>query len=359
VIDQAGDAHSLARRLDGVKAKDVRAFMADIDRDGLPSVAEARATQRSIERAQAAPELRGTAAEIRMAWSLTASGAGFAAAIEDRGLSLACVSPAEAQASETAHAFAKEIGRFAPRYAEGELVVVNGFGDVYRIDERSTGSTRPEIEKYLANVDTRTLLNVAETRDVMKESSRNQFVAERAEAITELRTADRADNDNLRSAENEAFWEERRERIDEATAARTEKWEAKAEADRARIDPIDLKDIVTKPALVVFDVASGVAESLLDFVGGICSGGKPQPAEFSSAESVQQLIAQRKALAAMENIRESMERGERLRPSDIQNLTPTHLENIKRQGDDYLRYLVEDLQRDRAYLIDYGRTRER
>src|SRR5208282_598368 len=126
VVDQAGDAHSLARRLDGVKAKDVRERMVDVDGDSLPSVAEARATQRSIERAEAAPELRGTAAEIRMAWSLTVSGAGFAAAIEDRGLSLARVSPAEAQASETAHAFAREIGRYAPRYAEGEIVAVNG-----------------------------------------------------------------------------------------------------------------------------------------------------------------------------------------------------------------------------------------
>ena len=50
VIDQAGDAHSLARRLDGVKAKDVRERMADIDRDSLPTVAEARAAQRETRR---------------------------------------------------------------------------------------------------------------------------------------------------------------------------------------------------------------------------------------------------------------------------------------------------------------------
>ncbi len=47
VVDSAGTAHSLARRLDGVKAAEVRDFMADVDRDGLPSVAEARAEQRS------------------------------------------------------------------------------------------------------------------------------------------------------------------------------------------------------------------------------------------------------------------------------------------------------------------------
>jgi hypothetical protein len=47
IVDQAGDAHSLARRLDGVKAQDVRGRMADIDRDSLPSVAEAREQQRN------------------------------------------------------------------------------------------------------------------------------------------------------------------------------------------------------------------------------------------------------------------------------------------------------------------------
>ena len=42
VVDQAGDAHSLARRIDGAKAKDIRERLADIDRDALPSVAQAR-----------------------------------------------------------------------------------------------------------------------------------------------------------------------------------------------------------------------------------------------------------------------------------------------------------------------------
>lgn len=47
IIDRAGTAHSLARRIDGATAKDIRARLAGIDRDGLPSVAEARAMQRA------------------------------------------------------------------------------------------------------------------------------------------------------------------------------------------------------------------------------------------------------------------------------------------------------------------------
>jgi hypothetical protein len=41
VIDGAGEAHSLARRLSGVKAAQLRERMSDIDRDGLPTVEEA------------------------------------------------------------------------------------------------------------------------------------------------------------------------------------------------------------------------------------------------------------------------------------------------------------------------------
>jgi len=46
VIDQGGDDHSLARRIGGVKAAEIRARMADIDREALPSVDEARALAR-------------------------------------------------------------------------------------------------------------------------------------------------------------------------------------------------------------------------------------------------------------------------------------------------------------------------
>ncbi len=46
LVDRAGDDHSLARRIAGVKAAALRARMADIDRNALPSVAEARALAR-------------------------------------------------------------------------------------------------------------------------------------------------------------------------------------------------------------------------------------------------------------------------------------------------------------------------
>lgn len=50
ILDTDAKVHSLGRQLPGVTAKDLRAFMADIDPDGLPSVKEARAILRDTER---------------------------------------------------------------------------------------------------------------------------------------------------------------------------------------------------------------------------------------------------------------------------------------------------------------------
>ena len=45
VVDPQGGTHSLARRIDGAKAKDVRERMADLDASALPTAQEARAMQ--------------------------------------------------------------------------------------------------------------------------------------------------------------------------------------------------------------------------------------------------------------------------------------------------------------------------
>jgi hypothetical protein len=45
IIDEAGGVHSLARRLDGVKAPELRAWMSGLDRESLPTILEAQAVQ--------------------------------------------------------------------------------------------------------------------------------------------------------------------------------------------------------------------------------------------------------------------------------------------------------------------------
>jgi Relaxase/Mobilisation nuclease domain len=57
IVDGRGKIYNLARQINGVTAKDLRAFMADIDRETIPSAEQAKALQR--ERAQkelSAPE---------------------------------------------------------------------------------------------------------------------------------------------------------------------------------------------------------------------------------------------------------------------------------------------------------------
>ena len=57
-------------------------------------------------------------------------------------------------------------------------------------------------------------------------------------------------------------------------------------------------------------------------------------------------------------IRECIERGESLRSSDIAFITPSHSMNLKCRGDDYMRELVENLERVREPEQDDSRTRE-
>jgi hypothetical protein len=61
VIDPGGATHSLAKRIEGVRVKDVRERMADIDASTLPSVREAKSIQRerlAQRNAEIAPETR-------------------------------------------------------------------------------------------------------------------------------------------------------------------------------------------------------------------------------------------------------------------------------------------------------------
>lgn len=55
ILDDNAKAHSLGRQLPGVKAKELREFMADIDPEGLPGVKEARAAIREAARQEPAP----------------------------------------------------------------------------------------------------------------------------------------------------------------------------------------------------------------------------------------------------------------------------------------------------------------
>jgi hypothetical protein len=95
VLDQAGETHSLARRIDGATAADIRARMADVDREALPSVEAGRAIQfdRAADKVMepelaAEPVLESTVAHD-VAEDFTPASAGDGAKVADQGIMVA------------------------------------------------------------------------------------------------------------------------------------------------------------------------------------------------------------------------------------------------------------------------------
>jgi MobA/VirD2-like, nuclease domain len=127
---------------------------------------------------KAEPALGKTAGMIRAAFTLSRSAGDLEEALTARGITLAEVSEAEAQQSQRVAAFAKEVGSFARVLRAGEIVAVNEYGDVYRLDARTTGEPQPDIEARFPGFDRDALLSVTDAKEVMQEAAR----ASRAEA---------------------------------------------------------------------------------------------------------------------------------------------------------------------------------
>lgn len=214
IVDKMGGPHSLSRMLNGTaKAKEWKERLKDYPPESLPKAEDiqkqheaarkqqqetpdrgGRERDRVLETTIPAPEadrqkgLNETAGNIRLAYALTDTPQDFAAALEERGLILARVSAEEAQQSERRRDFAKELGQFAPAYREGETVVINQQGQLYRLDARTTGDSRADIEKYLGTLDHAALPSVefvrdmqrhhaaAEVENILKEISRTRAV---------------------------------------------------------------------------------------------------------------------------------------------------------------------------------------
>ncbi len=179
IIDPAGNDHSLPRRLH-MPSMEVNAFMRDVDVKSLPDIRQAKALQRErkiegleadratvrdeIQREEAlakaaiqkeakerrfiAPEdreretragqqekevqrpqsenLRGAAAQAWTVFCQSDNGKAFAAALDDKGLAFAVTMREEADRSHRESEFAKAFGHYAPRFKEGEIVIVTG-----------------------------------------------------------------------------------------------------------------------------------------------------------------------------------------------------------------------------------------
>jgi hypothetical protein len=199
VVDRRGNVTRIDQRTTGDQWEEIQKRLGGIDRSELMSVTEARArmaeanraefkAKKDAERAQQrinAP-VGKTAGAIRMAWAQSRNAKDptldvkqLHEALAARGMRMARVDAAEAYESERVSAFAKEVGNRAPVFKEGQLVVVNGFGDIYRLDERTTGQFREAIEERLAGIDAGGLRNIADTKTALQEASRAAWTEQR------------------------------------------------------------------------------------------------------------------------------------------------------------------------------------
>ena len=223
VVDRRGNVTRIDQRTTGDHWEEIEKRLGGIDRAELMNVAEAKVTQRETNRAEFRAKKEAeraqerinepvgkTAGDIRAAWILSRDRDNPARdaeqlhdALAARGLVMARVDAADIYQNERVGAFAKEIGNRAPILREGELVVVNSFGNVYRFNERTTGELREEIDRRLAGIDPGQLMNVGNTRDAMREASREEFrerkQAER-DAARQATTIETAINDAYQKA---------------------------------------------------------------------------------------------------------------------------------------------------------------
>jgi hypothetical protein len=65
--------------------------------------------------------------------------------------------------------FAKEVERFSPEYRAGEIVAVTLHGDVYKLNQRTTGKDRDQLAAFLAPLDRTHLRSIAATKESQQE----------------------------------------------------------------------------------------------------------------------------------------------------------------------------------------------
>jgi len=164
-IDSEGGTHSIARRIEGAKAADVRQRFADIDPASLPGVAEAKQIQRGrqAEREQQREDdrtaVRPAAARALMTelWRETDSGKSFQAALETKWWVLA-------------------------RGDQREFVAIDSEGGTHSIARRIEGARAADVQRRFADLDPKLLPTMAEAKKLQhaRQGERAQQAGARA-----------------------------------------------------------------------------------------------------------------------------------------------------------------------------------
>jgi len=250
-------------------------------------------------------------AELSELWRAADSGAAFKAAVEDRGYILA-------------------------RGDRRDFCIVDHAGDAHSLARRLTGVSVAELRERMADIDRASLPSVAEARATQQDRFTREGTFDR-----EAAAAAWADRPQSAAQEREAG----PGRTDAAPEP-----EAPTPRQGGRGD-----DLAGDASIKVTNAAGRIAGKLADMIADILSFGATEskaerPERNAHAEHVEE---RERIIQALDNIRESLERGDGVRMEDLKNLSPEHLLNIAAHGDDAMRALVrqedEDRHRDRSY----------
>lgn len=196
VVNSFGNVYGLTQRNTGATAKERAERLKDIDTAQLPGVADTRTliedlhAQKRQDRelpARAERPLHGKAADIRLAYSLSDSAEGFVKNLDEHGIKLAYVRREEADRSHRDAAFAREVGRFAPEYREGEYVAIDRRGHAYGLNRATTGEQRGDVEKFMGTLDSMRFRGI--------DSVRKQVEAERQKETQQRRDKEKILNE--------------------------------------------------------------------------------------------------------------------------------------------------------------------
>ncbi|MCP3385956.1 relaxase/mobilization nuclease domain-containing protein [Bradyrhizobium sp. CCGUVB4N] len=202
-IDPKGGVHSVARRVEGAKAADVRQRFADLDPKTLHSVAEAKQLQRERQAAaRPEPMQQVTPEREQLVWEDKLAGAAIAKAKmeEQRQAESAAVRAAAAKVfmtetwrrTKTGPAFQAALEKKGWILARGDrrdFVAIDPKGGVHSVARRVEGVRAADVRQRFARVNPFSLYSVAEAIGVQRERRESAWQARQTKrAIDQPRT---------------------------------------------------------------------------------------------------------------------------------------------------------------------------
>jgi hypothetical protein len=341
------------------------------ERGGLNRSVETRNQQRErlkrelkdnerLEKALLRPVSKN-AAHIREAFQQTEGGGDLAGALKERGFALAAVSAPDAQESQRqkeryleASKEIKTAKRSPSVLKEGELVLVNEYGNMHRLNEYTTALPRGALEERLKAVDRAALPSVQKAKEAAFEHQTAMHTPDdSAAAFLKHQERERKEKDaaGLKAAQQAP---------DKAAEKRDDKKAGEA-AEQG----------VHKTAHVAGRLAGGfmkAVDSALDFLVGA-----PPPRKYTPAELARDPAARRENYAQQAGVRqrnkvldgwgkELKDSGNdysRLSADGVRYLSGADLENIRAHNEDAVWQIVREREKEKQWeLGGGGRERE-